>query len=131
MVREGVCRRRWLTATCFSALIGCLGSLGTASALARDADKSPGPQGQTGPAVYDAVCAACHAAGVLNAPKFGDAKAWAPLIREGQKALTRTAIKGIRQMPAKGGNPALSNLEVERAVVYLANAAGGKFKDPR
>ena len=84
-----------------------------------------------GQAVYAAACAACHAAGVLGAPKLGDVKAWAPLIKEGQKALTRTAIKGIRQMPPKGGNASLSNAEVERAVVHMANAAGGKFKDPR
>jgi cytochrome c5 len=131
MVRERANRTMWLLATCFSGLICALGLPGAASAQTRDADKAAGNQVRTGQAVYDAVCAACHAAGVLNAPKLGDSKAWAPLIREGQKALTRAAIKGIRQMPAKGGNPALSNLEVERAVVHMANAAGGKFKEPR
>ena len=96
MVRERANRTRWLLATGFSGLICALGMPGAASAQARDADKPAVAQGRTGQAVYDAVCAACHAAGVLNAPKLGDAKAWAPLIREGQKALTRTAIKGIR-----------------------------------
>jgi hypothetical protein len=40
------------------------------------------------------------------------------------------AIEGIRAMPAKGGNPDLDNVEVARAVVHMANASGGKFKEP-
>ena len=86
--------------------------------------------GRDGRTVYEAVCAACHASGVLKAPRLGDAAAWKPLIAEGQRSLVRTAIKGIRQMPPKGGDPSLSAVEVERAVVYMANAAGARFKDP-
>jgi len=85
----------------------------------------------TGQQVYEKVCVACHGTGALNAPKFGDANAWKKLIAEGQHALVRSAIKGIRQMPARGGNPGLSDKEVERAVVYMANAAGARFKDPK
>lgn len=85
---------------------------------------------RSGKEVYDAVCTACHAGGVLNAPKLGDAKAWKPLIAEGQRMLTRTAIKGIRQMPPRGGDPKLSDLEVARAVVFMANGSGGKFREP-
>jgi len=86
---------------------------------------------RSGKEVYDAVCAACHASGVLNAPKLGDAKAWKPLIAEGQRMLTRTAIKGIRQMPPRGGDPRLSDREVARAVAYMANASGGRFREPK
>lgn len=96
--------------------------------LAQTETAGKGRQGQD---VYESVCASCHATGQLNAPKFGDAKAWKKLIAEGQRELTRAAIKGIRQMPAKGGDPSLTPLEVERAVVYMANAAGGKFREPR
>ena len=96
------------------------------AALAADA-----PKGKTGKEVYDSVCTACHQSGVLNAPKFGDTAAWKKLIAEGADALAKEAIKGIRQMPPKGGNPALSDLEVRRAVVYMANAAGAKFADPK
>lgn len=42
--------------------------------------------------------------------------------------LERTAIRGIRKMPPRGGHPQLSDLEVKRAVAYMANAAGGRFK---
>ncbi len=83
---------------------------------------------KSGAEVYEHYCAACHTTGELNAPKLGDRKAWRPLIAEGQRMLERTAIRGIRKMPPKGGHPHLSDLEVKRAVAYMANAAGGRFK---
>jgi cytochrome c5 len=76
------------------------------------------------------VCAACHTTGALNAPKIGDTAAWAPLIKEGFQHLTETAIKGIRQMPPRGGQPNLTDIEVARAVAYLANQSGAKFAEP-
>ena len=85
---------------------------------------------KTGEEVYKAVCAGCHTTGALNSPKLGDNAAWAKLIRGGQAALTKQAIAGIRQMPARGGNPALTDIEMSRAVAYLANSAGAKFKEP-
>jgi cytochrome c5 len=42
----------------------------------------------------------------------------------------KDAIKGIRGMPPKGGNPSLSDDEVARAVVFMANQGGAKFKEP-
>jgi len=85
---------------------------------------------KTGEQVYKEVCMACHAAGVANAPKFGDRKAWAPLIAEGQAVLTAHAWVGVRGMPARGGNPALSLEEFSRAAAHMARAAGGGWKDP-
>lgn len=85
---------------------------------------------KAGDAVYKAVCAACHDTGAAGAPKVGDAGAWSARIGQGQSTLVSNAIKGIRAMPAKGGNPDLDNLEVERAVVYMANQSGGKLKEP-
>jgi len=83
-----------------------------------------------GKEIVDTVCAACHTTGALNAPKMGDRAAWAKLIKEGHAALTREAIKGVRQMPPRGGNPDLSDTEVGRAVAYMANQAGANFKEP-
>jgi cytochrome c5 len=85
---------------------------------------------KTGQQVYEAVCAACHATGALNAPKVGDAAVWAPLLKEGHQHLTANAIKGIRQMPPRGGNPDLTDVEVARAVAFMANQSGGKFSEP-
>ncbi len=85
---------------------------------------------KTGEEVYKSACASCHTTGALNAPKLGDNAAWAKLIPEGHAALTKQAIAGIRQMPARGGNPALTDIEMSRAVAYLVNSAGAKFKEP-
>ncbi|MDH4149988.1 MAG: c-type cytochrome [Betaproteobacteria bacterium] len=85
---------------------------------------------KSGEQVYKEVCMVCHAAGVANAPKFGDKKAWTPLIAEGQHVLTAHAWVGVRAMPPKGGNPNLSLQEFSNAVAYMARAAGGTWKDP-
>ena len=85
---------------------------------------------KTGEQVYNSVCAACHKAGVAGAPKFGDAAQWAPRISAGFDTLLGNALKGKNAMPAKGGNPALDDLEVARAVVYMANASGANFPEP-
>ncbi|HET7765368.1 MAG TPA: c-type cytochrome [Burkholderiales bacterium] len=85
---------------------------------------------KTGQQVFQTVCTACHTAGVANAPKLGNKAEWAPRIRTGEKALLQTALKGKGAMPPRGGASDLSDLEVERAVVYMANAAGAGFKEP-
>jgi cytochrome c5 len=85
---------------------------------------------QAGNAVYTAVCAACHASGAAGAPKIGVAADWGPRLAQGYDTLAKHAIEGIRAMPAKGGNPDLENVEVERALVYMANQSGAKFKEP-
>lgn len=85
---------------------------------------------QSGEAVYKAVCAACHATGAAGAPKSGDATAWSARLGQGEATLFEHAVKGIRAMPAKGGNPDLDDIEVQRAVVYMANQSGGKLKEP-
>lgn len=85
---------------------------------------------KSGKQVVEAVCAACHATGALKAPKIGDEAAWKPLIAEGLEHLTEAAIKGIRAMPPRGGNPQLSDIEVARAIAYMANQSGANFKEP-
>jgi cytochrome c5 len=85
---------------------------------------------QNGQAVYTAVCVACHGTGAAGAPKVGDAGAWTARIAQGYDTLVQHAVQGIRAMPAKGGNPDLDDVEVARAVVYMANQGGAKFKEP-
>jgi cytochrome c5 len=85
---------------------------------------------QAGAEVYKGVCAACHATGAAGAPKLGDAGAWSARIGQGYDTLVSHAVAGIRAMPAKGGNPDLDDVEVARAVVYMANQSGAKFKEP-
>ncbi len=93
-------------------------------------DASAPRQLKAGAEVYNAACVACHGSGAAGAPKMGDSAAWSKRIAQGYDTLVSHAIKGIRAMPAKGGNPDLDDLEVARAVVHMANAGGAKFKEP-
>ena len=93
-------------------------------------DASAPHQLKSGTEVYNAACVACHGAGVAGAPKFGDSGAWSARIGQGYQTLVSHALKGIRGMPAKGGNPALDDVEIARAVAYMANSGGAKFKEP-
>ena len=83
-----------------------------------------------GKQVFDEVCTACHTPGALGAPKFGNKADWAPRIKQGYDTLIKHAEEGIRQMPPRGGNPDLSDIEIARAVAYMADAAGAKFNPP-
>ena len=85
---------------------------------------------KTGEQVFAAVCTACHTAGVAGAPKLGDNAAWAPFIKAGYDEMLKVALHGKGGMPAKGGNPALSDYEVARAVVYMANKSGASLPEP-
>lgn len=87
-------------------------------------------QQKSGEEVVQAICAACHAAGALGSPKIGDNGAWGPRIGQGYETLVKHAIEGIRMMPARGGNPDLTDFEVASAVAYMANKSGAKFKAP-
>ncbi|SAK39609.1 cytochrome c family protein [Caballeronia fortuita] len=77
---------------------------------------------QAGKALYEQVCQACHAAGVLGAPKFGDKAAWAPRLKEPMETVYNYALHGKGAMPPKGGSNA-SDADVKAAVDYMANAA--------
>jgi cytochrome c5 len=77
---------------------------------------------EVGKKVYEQVCAACHAAGVAGAPKFGDKAAWAPRLKEGMDAVHNFALKGKGVMPPKGGY-AGPDADVIAAADYMANAA--------
>jgi len=81
------------------------------------------PPGRNGQQVYQVTCVACHDAGIAGAPKLGDKGQWAKRIAKGLDTLYASAVNGVQgsagAMPAKGGNPALSNAEVKAAVDYI------------
>ncbi len=85
---------------------------------------------RSGKQVVEASCIACHGKGVNGAPRIGDRQAWAPLESRGLTALEQSALKGIRNMPAHGGNPGFTDVEVARAVTYMVNQSGGNWKEP-
>ena len=88
----------------------------------------------SGEQVFAQVCKTCHETGLAGAPKAGDKAAWGPRVAEGEKTLVQHAIGGYQGktgvMPPKGGSTDLTDDEVHRAVVYLANLAGAGWKEP-
>lgn len=92
-------------------------------APAPGAAAAPTPVVRDGQQVYQASCVACHDAGIAGAPKTGDKSQWAKRVAKGRDSLYASAVNGVQGsggvMPAKGGNPALSDAEVKAAVDYM------------
>lgn len=80
--------------------------------------------------LYKGRCAGCHDAGLLAAPKVGDKAAWAARLGTGYDALLNAVLKGKKAMPAQGGGD-YSDAEVASAMVYMTNASGGNFAEPK
>lgn len=76
-----------------------------------------------GQKIYEGSCQSCHAEGIAGAPKLGDQAAWAERIDRGLDTLTKHSIEGFSgdtgMMPARGGNPSLSDDEVRAAVEFM------------
>ena len=85
---------------------------------------------RAGEEVFKGQCAACHATGAAGAPKFEDAAAWGPRIKTGLDALVHSALTGKGAMAPQGGGD-FNDTEIARGVVYMANAAGAKFEEPK
>ena len=102
-------------------------TVATAPAAAPAAPTGGGAAAADGKKVYDTACLVCHTAGIAGAPKLGDKSAWAPRLAEGANTLYTHAINGFQGkaglMPAKGGNPSLSDADVKAAVDYMVSAA--------
>lgn len=93
------------------------------------------PGQRTGKQVFDKVCIQCHGADSATAfsPKVTKNEDWAPRIAKGLDTLVKNAVDGFTgqgNMPAKGGALDLTDDEVARAVVYMANQSGGSFTEP-
>ncbi|MCF7521854.1 c-type cytochrome [Neisseria sp. ZJ106] len=102
-----------------------------AAEAAAPAEAAPAPAAAAvdGKAVFEANCAACHGANsaVPGIPRVTHKDEWAPRIKQGRDTLHKHALEGFNAMPAKGGNPSLSDDEVKAAVDYMANQSGAKF----
>lgn len=95
-------------------------AIGVMVAPVQAADEAAAVDGEK---VYKGLCMSCHDTGLLNSPKLGDKAAWEPRIATGMDALYTSALNGKNTMPAKGGNPALSDAEVKAAVDYMVEKA--------
>ncbi len=85
---------------------------------------------KSGEEVFKAQCSACHATGAAGAPKLADVAAWGPRIKTGLEKLVASALKGKGAMAPQGGGD-FSDVEIARGAVYMANAAGAKFDEPK
>ena len=103
-----------------AAAMAAMASIPQAAAPAAGATQSADAS-QAGKALYTQICQACHAAGVLNAPKFGDKEAWAPRLKDPMDTVYNYALHGKGAMPPKGGSTA-SDADVKAAVDYMVSA---------
>ena len=94
------------------------------------AEKTTGETGgNTGETVFKGLCVNCHGVAALATmvPQAGDKAAWGPRIEQGIDTLHSHALNGFTgnmgMMPAKGGNPALTDEEVKAAVDYIVSLA--------
>lgn len=127
MSRQAVTARLMPVAAAYDNRQAAAGDSGGASAAAAPVALLSGKE------VFAGVCINCHGAGIAGAPRLGDRKAWAPRIAKGYETLLQHAVMGFNgnagMMPAKGGGSNL-DIEVARAVVYMANQAGANFPEP-
>ncbi|MEQ1440151.1 c-type cytochrome [Fontimonas sp. SYSU GA230001] len=96
------------------------------AALIKVAAAAPAREPMSGEQVNGKLCAGCHGAGVLGAPKAGDKAAWSARLSAagGVNGLVTHAIQGKNAMPPKGGDPSLSDDEIRAAVEFLLKQAG-------
>jgi cytochrome c5 len=104
-----------------AAAIGCIAAGARAASLA---------DGKSGALVYQEVCLVCHSTRESGAPRYGNRAAWAPLLAQGQAAVTAQAWIGVGEMPPQGGDKNLSPGDFARAAAFMARAAGADWQDP-
>lgn len=90
----------------------------SSASVAGDSTEPTADSGLSAEKIYEA-CSACHATGVLNAPKFADKASWEPRIAKGVDQLYASAINGIGTMPPKGGRVDISDDDIKKAVNYM------------
>lgn len=84
------------------------------------AAEAPTAGPRTGAEIYAAACTACHAAGVLGAPKTKDAADWQPRLDEkGYDQVWKNAIDGIGAMPAMGACSDCTDEDIKSAIDYM------------
>lgn len=110
--------------------LGCAAVILVLALTGAAADARANGGQRSGEEVVAAACVRCHGTGVDGAPRIGDRKAWSKRAEQGLSGLRQHAVTGIRKMPAHGGNPGISNYEIERAITYMVNRSGGHWVQP-
>ena len=87
------------------------------------APAAPVAQSLSGEDVYGQFCHTCHATGLNDAPKTGDAEAWAPRLAKGIDVMLQTTREGLNLMPANGLCMNCSDDELIAAIHYMTDTA--------
>lgn len=96
-----------------------LGQVRVAGAAAQGSAAAAGGA-KSGEDVYNSACVACHAAGVLGAPKLQNAADWQPRLDErGLDGVWQNALNGINAMPPRGTCGNCSDDEIKAAIEYM------------
>ena len=78
-----------------------------------------------GKEIYGKLCHSCHETGAGGSPKLSDKAHWAPRVAEGLATLEKHAIEGYTgssgMMPARGGNPSLTDEQVKATVEWMVS----------
>jgi cytochrome c5 len=94
------------------------------SAVASATAGDTGAEESVGKRLHDSMCFACHGTSLAGIPQTGNVADWIDRIAQGNLMLYEHAIVGFTGasgmvMPAKGGNPSLSDEDVKAAVDYM------------
>lgn len=95
-----------------------VGKVNIAGAAPAGAAAAAGPR--SGADIYQAACTACHAVGVLGAPKTQVAADWQPRLDEkGFDQVWKNAVDGINAMPPMGTCGDCTEDDIKAAIEYM------------
>ena len=76
-----------------------------------------------GKTIFESLCNACHTSGAGGSPVLTDKAYWATRLALGAETLVKHATDGFTgtrgMMPARGGNPALTDEQVKATVEWM------------
>ena len=101
-----------------------IASVNVAGSSATDAAGAAPAAAKSGKDIVAAACNACHATGAAGAPKIGDKAAWQARFDAGMDSMMSNAINGKGAMPARGGNPSLTDDDIKAAIISMLQDTG-------
>jgi cytochrome c5 len=101
-----------------------IASVNVAGSSASESGAAAPAAPKSGKDIVAAACNACHGTGAAGAPKIGDKAAWQPRFDAGMDSLLNHALNGKGAMPARGGNPSLTDDEIKAAIISMLQDTG-------